>query len=99
MGKRLTRIIAEFFYINHAVLTRHMRGGIPFEEIYTVLSDPDKPRREKKRYLFDLPDTIVSQAMKINIWERFMGDKGFVNTPLYNSQYKGSVEDFVGGDE
>ena len=62
--------IAEFFYIDYTVLIRHIRNGIPFDEIYEFLSDINKTMKQKKCYLYNLDRKKINTTMKDNLWER-----------------------------
>ena len=89
-------IISDFFYMSEATLSKHINNGIPFKEIYDTLSSPSLSLGKKRDYLFTIKSDLIGDDMKINIWERYIGDKTFVNTPLYDSDIKITVEDIVG---
>ena len=88
--------VANFFYINITVLARHIQNGVPLMEIYEVLSDKNKTMKQKKCYLYNLDRKKINTTMKDNLWERVQGDKNFINTSIYDSKYRGSIESFIG---
>ena len=89
----LRQKMAEFFYVHSTVLSVHMKKGVPFVEIYKTLISTKLTRREKKDYIYGLKNPFGADKkdewnnFQDNIWERLQGDRGFVNTKLYNTEY------------
>lgn len=67
--------LSDYFGIDVTGVRRHIRNGIPMEELYNVLENKVIPRGMKKKYLYGLK--LMNTTAKDNIWERFIGDKGF----------------------
>lgn len=72
--KVVTSELAEYFYMHQTVVNRCLRKGIRLDYAYIVLNRKDLTRQEKKDYINNLS---IDQKTKDNIWERFIGDKGF----------------------
>ena len=69
--------------------------------IYEIFNNENLSVGEKKKYLYkkvELPNYPKKKReyVKDKIWERWNGDKGFVNTSLYDNNTLITVEDILG---
>ena len=70
-----TKIIADFFGMPRIIVNRHIVTGKRLDFVYSVLNNDNVSLKDKRNYLFK--NTSLSLNMKINLWERFIGDFGY----------------------
>lgn len=80
-----TRELADFFSMHNVDVYRCLRMGLRLDYVYIVFNRDDLTIKEKREWLYK---TSMSKRKKDNIFERCMGDYGF----LYNRSKSKSLE-------
>ena len=69
-----TNKIADFFGMSRTDVNKNIAKGNRLDLVYSVLSKDNLTLSQKKDYL---RNTSLSEGMKNNLFERYMGDYGF----------------------
>ena len=98
--KHNAKEISDMFYMPKNQIYRYINLGVPYEKIYEVFKNEKITRKEKKNFLYNKSNFENYPIKKLRnikdvIWERYMGDRSFVNTNLYDNKIEITVENIL----